>query len=71
MTDFIQKNFKSGVHNLQDSEDTPIDSAQNAANWFNQDGRNVLVGGRLLIGAENGIGKIKGLWLDTKLMVHK
>ena len=76
MTDFIQKNFKNGVHNLLDSEDIPIDSAQDALNWFNQDGRNALVGGRLLIGDENGIGKVKGLHFGykvdgTKVMYRK
>lgn len=67
MTDFIQKNFKSGVHNLSDSEDIPTDAAQDALNWFNQDGRNVLIGGRLLIGEENGIGKVKGLHFGYKV----
>ena len=67
MTDFIQKNFKSGVHNLINSENIPVDASQDAINWFNQDGRNVLVGGRLLIGAENGIGKVKGLHFGYKV----
>lgn len=76
MTDFIQRNFKSGVHNLQDSEDIPTDAAQDAQNWFNQDGRNILVGGRLLIGEEKGIGDIKGLHFGyrvdgTKVLYRK
>jgi hypothetical protein len=65
--DSINNNFKSGVHNLEDSENIPKDAAQNAANWFNQDGKVILVGGRLLIGNELGIGKIRALHFGYKV----
>lgn len=65
--DFHVKTFKSGVHNLLDNESIPLDASQNAVNWFNQDGKIVLVGGRLLVGGESGIGKIKGLWFGYKV----
>lgn len=51
----------SGVHNLLQNEDIPYDAAQDALGFLTQDGKEVLVGGRINIGDEGTIGIIRGL----------
>lgn len=51
----------SGVHNLLQNEDIPYDAAQDALGFLTQDGKEVLVGGRINIGTEGSIGVIRGL----------
>lgn len=53
--------FQKGVHNLIDPENIPKDAAQDGSNFVTQDGRNVLVGGRILLGAEGAAGSVTGL----------
>tara|TARA_R110000868_G_scaffold9504_1_gene47154 strand:- start:3679 stop:5577 length:1899 start_codon:yes stop_codon:yes gene_type:complete len=52
--------FKSGVHNLLDDENVPQDAASAALNWYDQDGRTILVPGKLRIGAEGIAGSVTG-----------
>lgn len=52
--------FKSGVHNLLDSEIIPSDAAQSANNWITQDGRNKLVNGKVRVGAAGVVGNVTG-----------
>lgn len=53
--------FVSGVHNLIDPENIPRDAAKNAENFFTQDGRTVLVGGRINLGPEGTVGSTTGI----------
>lgn len=53
--------FISGVHNLIDPENIPLDAAQDASNFFTKDGREILIGGRSYLGASGAVGKITGL----------
>lgn len=76
MSDSVINAFTKGTWNLGDDENIPKDSAQSSSNWLTQDGRLKLVGGRLLIGAEGGAGKITGLhygfkWDGTKILYRK
>jgi hypothetical protein len=52
--------FVSGVHNLLSDEIIPSDAASDENNWFTQDGRLKLIGGRLRIGTEGSGGPIQG-----------
>lgn len=52
--------FKSGVHNLLDNEVIPKDAAQDAKNWYTQDGKIKLIPGRQVIGASGVAGNITG-----------
>lgn len=54
------KYFNSGVHNMLEDTLTPADSASDEKNWFTQDGRLKLVGGRVPVGAEGLTGSITG-----------
>lgn len=54
------KYYNSGVHNILDDSITPADSASDEKNWFTQDGRLKLVGGRAPIGTEGLTGAIYG-----------
>lgn len=52
--------FKSGVHNLLPEEVIPQDAATDEKNWLSQDGRLLLVPGKLLIGAAGVAGSVTG-----------
>lgn len=52
--------FTTGVHNLLDPEVIPKDAAQDASNFVTQDGREVLVPGRQLLGAAGTVGQTTG-----------
>lgn len=52
--------FKSGTHNLLDSEIIPRDAATVSKNWINKNGRIQLAPGKLRVGAEGVSGKITG-----------
>lgn len=52
--------FTSGTHNLLSDEIIPADAASDSNNWYTQDGRLKLIGGRLPIGAEGAVGAIFG-----------
>ena len=55
--------FKSGINNLFSNEVVPDDAAQDALGFITQDGREKLIGGRSLVGADSGTpGFIRGLW---------
>lgn len=59
--------FISGVHNLIDPENIPKDAAQDAMNFLTQDGREVLVGGRELLGAAGTVGGTTGFHKGYKV----
>lgn len=52
--------FSKGVYNLLSDELIPSDAAQDAQNWYTQDGRIKLIPGRLKIGAEGVAGSVQG-----------
>lgn len=52
--------FNSGVHNLLPDTVIPVDAASDEQNWFTQDGRIKLVGGRIPVGTEGASGLITG-----------
>lgn len=52
--------FTHGVHNLVPDNLIPTDAAQDANNWYTQDGRIKLIPGRLRIGAEGAVGSVQG-----------
>lgn len=54
------KFFNSGVHNMLNDTLIPADAAVDAKNWFTQDGRLRLVGGRIPVGSEGLTGFISG-----------
>ena len=54
------KYFASGVQNMLDDTLIPSDAASDEKNWFTQDGRIKLVGGRIPVGAEGAAGLITG-----------
>lgn len=54
------KYFTSGAHNLLDDTLIPSDAASDEKNWFTQDGRIKLVGGRIPVNAEGLTGSITG-----------
>ncbi len=51
MADHEIKKFGSGVHNREDNEDTPKDSAKDSLNWITIDGRIELARGKVTVGA--------------------
>jgi hypothetical protein len=59
--------FVSGVHNLIDPENIPKDAAQDARNFLTQDGREVLVGGRELLGTAGAVGGTTGFHKGYKV----
>ena len=54
------KLFKSGVHNLIDSEIIPTDAASDSNNWYTANGRIYLVGGKEIVGASGAVGSVTG-----------
>lgn len=52
--------FLHGVHNLITPENIPQDAAQDAQNFVTIDGKTVLVGGRITLGASQGVGGTQG-----------
>lgn len=54
------KVFKSGVHNLLSEEIIPQDAATDEKNWLSQDGKLLLVPGKLLVGAAGVAGNVTG-----------
>lgn len=58
--------FKSGIHNLLDSEKIPEDASQDSVNFVTQDGKTVLVGGRQLLGSAQVVGENTGLHVGYK-----
>lgn len=58
--DFTIPAFISGTHNLIDPENIPKDASQDASNFVTQDGREVLVPGRQLLGAAGTVGGTTG-----------
>lgn len=54
------KFFNSGVHNMLSDTLIPSDAATDENNWFMQDGRIRLVGGRIPIGTQGATGQITG-----------
>lgn len=56
MADHEIKKFGSGVHNREDNEDTPKDSAKDALNWITIDGRLELARGKVTVGIEGAAG---------------
>lgn len=56
MADHEIKKFASGVHNREDNEDTPKDSAKDALNWTTIDGRSELARGKVTVGVEGSAG---------------
>lgn len=67
MTNQEIKLFKSGVHTLLDDEEIPQDAASAALNWYDQDGRTILVPGKLRIGAEGVAGEVTGEIFGNKI----
>lgn len=49
MADHEIKKFASGVHNREDNEDTPKDSAKDSLNWVTIDGRLELARGKVTV----------------------
>lgn len=54
--------FKSGIHNILDSELIPDDAASDALGWLTTDGRIELMRGRQFIGGEGTSGSNNGEW---------
>lgn len=54
------KFFNSGVQNLLDDTLIPSDAASDEKNWFTQDGRIKLIGGRIPVNTEGLTGSITG-----------
>ena len=52
--------YKSGVHNLIDSEIIPDDASSNSNNWITIDGRIRLINGKVLEGNAGAVGAIYG-----------
>lgn len=52
--------FKSGVHNLFNSEVIPQDASQDAQNWYTQDGAIKLSYGKEVVGANGTVGQVQG-----------
>lgn len=67
MSDHIIEKFESGVHNLDDNEVIPKDSAQDSLNWLTLDGRIELARGSVIVGAEGAPGKTNEVWFGYKI----
>lgn len=52
--------YTHGIHNVLNDEIIPKDAASSSYNWFTNDGRIKLVGGKILEGAQGVAGKITG-----------
>ena len=58
--------FSKGVHNLLGSEIIPKDAAQDSLNWYTQDGKIVLIAGKVIVGASGVAGSVTGEHLGYK-----
>ncbi len=67
MADFPITVFQSGVHNREDVEDTPKDSAQDELNWITIDGRIELARGKVTIGPEGAAGSCPTIHIGYKV----
>lgn len=66
MSDHLVKGFKSGVHNLIDSEAIPADASKDSYNWVTSDGKIELVRGLEYYGGEGAAGKVYTLHFGTR-----
>ena len=60
MSDLTNKSFTKGVHNLIEPDNIPQDAAQDSSNFVTKNGKIILVGGRVEVGASGSVGKITG-----------
>lgn len=60
MSDLTNKAFTKGVHNLIEPDNIPQDAAQDSSNFVTKNGKLILVGGRIEVGASGAVGKITG-----------
>lgn len=58
MADHNIKQFVSGTHSVIDTENIPIDAAQDSKNWLTVDGRTEMVRGREIEGDQGLVGKV-------------
>ena len=58
--------FSKGVHNLLSSEIIPKDAARDSLNWYTQDGKIVLIAGKVIVGASGVAGSVTGEHLGYK-----
>ena len=66
MADHEIKKFASGVHNREDNEDTPKDSAKDSLNWVTIDGRLELARGKVTVGSEGLAGTCPAIHIGYK-----
>ena len=66
MADHEIKKFGSGVHNREDNEDTPKDSAKDSLNWITIDGRIELARGKVTVGAEGPAGACPAIAVNSR-----
>jgi hypothetical protein len=66
MADHEIKKFASGVHNREDNEDTPKDSAKGSLNWMTIDGHIELARGKVTVGAEGPAGACPAIHVGYK-----
>lgn len=52
--------FSKGVHNLLDAENIPAEAASDSLNWYTQDGRVILINGKLIVGTVGVAGQVTG-----------
>jgi hypothetical protein len=67
MTNHEIKQFISGVHNRNDPEDTPEDSAKISLNWVTIDGHIELARGKVTVGPEGAAGSCPAIHVGYKL----
>ena len=67
MADFPITVFQSGVHNRDDVEDTPKDSAQDELNWITLDGIIELARGKVTVGPEGAAGSCPTIHVGYKV----
>jgi hypothetical protein len=66
MADHEIKKFGSGVHNREDNEDTPKDSAKDSLNWITIDGKIELARGKVTVGSEGAAGTCPAIHIGYK-----
>lgn len=66
MADHEIKKYASGVHNREDNEDSPKDSAKDSLNWITIDGRIELARGKVTVGAEGAAGSCPAIHIGYK-----
>ncbi len=66
MADHEIKKFASGVHNREDNEDTPKDSAKDSLNWLTIDGKIELARGKVTVGSEGVAGTCPSIHIGYK-----